>query len=147
MTLSEFNWICGSLAHTSIVVQWGGAHVWKVAGKVFVIGRDTDGEIETVSFKCSPLMFEVLKNEPGVQPAPYLASRGLSWLQRTSSQSLSDVALKDAMRESHRLVSLGLSKALQKQLGLNQTPTAKPRVSGKPRSQATPAPQPARGRL
>ena len=38
MTYEEFNLFCRSLPATSHVVQWGGAHVWKVGGKVFAIG-------------------------------------------------------------------------------------------------------------
>ncbi|MFA9387579.1 MAG: MmcQ/YjbR family DNA-binding protein, partial [Methyloceanibacter sp.] len=38
MTPVEFNRFCGSFAHTSHVVQWGNADVWKVAGKVFAVG-------------------------------------------------------------------------------------------------------------
>ncbi|WP_339832848.1 hypothetical protein [uncultured Parvibaculum sp.] len=38
MTYREFNAFCASLPATTYVVQWGGAHVWKVGGKVFAIG-------------------------------------------------------------------------------------------------------------
>ena len=38
MTYEEFNAFCGGLPATTYVVQWGGAHVWKVGGKVFAIG-------------------------------------------------------------------------------------------------------------
>ena len=38
MTLDEYNAFCGSLPSTTHVVQWGGADVWKVGGKVFAIG-------------------------------------------------------------------------------------------------------------
>ena len=38
MTYQEFNEFCRSLAATTNVIQWGGAHVWKVGGKVFAIG-------------------------------------------------------------------------------------------------------------
>jgi predicted DNA-binding protein (MmcQ/YjbR family) len=43
MNLAEYNAFCGSFEATSHVVQWGGAHVWKVGGKVFAIARP-DGE-------------------------------------------------------------------------------------------------------
>ena len=44
MTLDEYNGFCASLAATTHVVQWGGAHVWKVGGKVFAIAGWNDGE-------------------------------------------------------------------------------------------------------
>jgi predicted DNA-binding protein (MmcQ/YjbR family) len=121
MNLDEYNVFCGRLAHTSHVVQWGNAHVWKIATKVFAIGgwQKQDKEL-FVTFKVSPMSFDLLKEEPGCRPAPYLASRGMKWLQRTDASSMDDDGLKDYLRESYRLVSLGLSKKRQKELGLNQ---------------------------
>ena len=120
MTLDEYNMFCASLPHAHSVVQWGGAHVWKIGGKVFAIGGWDDGKTLAVTFKCSPMSFDLLKSEPGLRPAPYLASRGMSWLQRTNEDSMDDSALRDYLRESHRLASLNLSKAVQKKLGLNE---------------------------
>jgi predicted DNA-binding protein (MmcQ/YjbR family) len=65
------------------------------------------------------LSFDLLKERKGLRPAPYLASRGMSWIQRTTSASMDDGALKDYLRESHRLASLNLTKKLQQELGLN----------------------------
>ena len=121
MIAAEFNKYCASLPHATHVVQWGGCDVWKVGGKVFAIGGWNESTTLCVSYKCSAITFEMLKNQLEMRPAPYLASRGMMWLQRTGSQTLDDVALKESISESHRLVSLGLAKNLQKQLGLNQT--------------------------
>ncbi len=120
MTLDDYNVFCASLPHAEPVVQWGGSHVWKIGGKVFAVGGWNDGETLAVTFKCSPMSFDLLKTEPGIRPAPYLASRGMSWLQRFSAESMDDAALKDYLRESHRLASLNLPKAVQKRLRLNQ---------------------------
>lgn len=38
MDITAFNHFCQSLPATTYVVQWGGAHVWKVGGKVFALG-------------------------------------------------------------------------------------------------------------
>ena len=119
MTYEDFNAFCASLPVTSHVVQWGGAHVWKVADKVFAIGGWADGE-PAYTFKTSPLSYEILKEQPGLRPAPYLASRGMKWIQHYGEPGLTDEALKDYLRESHRIVSLGLSKKRQRELGLNQ---------------------------
>lgn len=118
MTLEQFDAYCASLPHATTVVQWGGAHVWKVGGKVFAIGGWNEADQLGVSFKCAPLTFEVLKDSAGVRPAPYLASRGMTWLQRTGPGAISDKTLKDHIRESHRLVAHGLPKRLQLELGL-----------------------------
>jgi predicted DNA-binding protein (MmcQ/YjbR family) len=120
VTYDEFNDFCGALPATSHVVQWGGSHVWKVGGKVFAIGGwDTGGEAY-VTFKTGEIAFEMLKDEPGCRPAPYLASRGMKWIQRTDDSSLSDHDLRDYIAQSHRLVAQGLPKKTQKALGLDR---------------------------
>lgn len=119
MKLEAYNSFCASLPHTTHVVQWGGAHVWKVGGKVFAVAGWNDGEALAVTFKCSPLSFDLLKDQKGLRPAPYLASRGMSWIQRTSAESMDNAALKDYLRESHRLASLNLPKKTQRELDLN----------------------------
>ncbi|BCM21839.1 MmcQ/YjbR family DNA-binding protein [Mesorhizobium sp. J8] len=118
MTLDDYNGFCASLPATTHVVQWGGAHVWKVGGKVFAIGGRNEGGGLFVTFKCSEMAYDVLKDQPGCRPAPYLASRGMKWIQRQTSQSMDDAALRDYLRESHRLVVLKLTKLVRGELGL-----------------------------
>lgn len=120
MTHEEFNNFCRALAHTTYVVQWGNAHVWKIGGKVFALGvTGPDGE-PAFTFKTSELDFNLLKDEPGFRPAPYMASRGLKWIQQFSTDPAHNDELQYYLQESYRMVSLGLTKKLQKELGLNQ---------------------------
>lgn len=117
MTLEQFNDFCRALPATTYVVQWGGAHVWKVGGKVFVLGRWESGE-PSFSFKVSELAYEMLRDQPGLRPAPYLASRGLKWIQHFAKPGLSDRELKDYLRQSHFIVAMGLSGKKRTELGL-----------------------------
>lgn len=117
MDYEQYNVFCGSLAATTYVVQWGGAHVWKVGGKVFAIGGWADDR-PAFTFKVSELSYEMLREQPGLRPAPYLASRGMKWIQHYGEPGLSDGELKDYLRHSHKIVSLGLSKKKQRKLGL-----------------------------
>ena len=110
MTYDDYNAFCGALPATTYVVQWGGSHVWKVGGKVFAIGGWDDGQEAHITFKVSDIAYEVLKNRKGLRPAPYLASRGMKWIQHHARPGLSDRDLRDYLRESHRIVALGLSK-------------------------------------
>ncbi len=119
MTYDDFNAYCRALPATSHVVQWGGSHVWKVGGKVFAIGGWAVDR-PAFTFKTSDIAFELLKEEPGLRPAPYLASRGMKWIQHYAEPGLSDGDLKKYLLESHRIVALGLSKKRQRELGLNQ---------------------------
>jgi len=121
MTYDEFNAFCGSLPATTHVVQWGGSQVWKVGGKVFAVGGWAD-EREAYTFKVSDIACEFLSEQPGLRPAPYLASRGMKWIQHYADPGLSEDELREYIRESHQIVSLGLTKKKQKELGLNQPP-------------------------
>ena len=118
MTLDEYDRFCGSLKHATHVVQWGGAHVWKVAGKVFAIAWDTPGSELAITFKVSDMAWEILPHQPGLRPAPYLASRGMKWVQHYAKPGLDDGALRDYIAESHRQVAQGLSKKRQRELGI-----------------------------
>ncbi len=119
MTYKEYNAFCKSLPATSYVVQWGGSHVWKVGGKVFAIGGWDDGGLPHITFKVSPLAYEMLKDKRGLRPAPYLASRGMKWIQHCGKPGLSDKDLKGYLTESHRIVALGLSLKKRKALSLD----------------------------
>jgi predicted DNA-binding protein (MmcQ/YjbR family) len=119
MNIRDYNTFCRKLPATTHVVQWGGSHVWKVGGKVFAIAGDDDGRF-SVTFKVSELAFEILKDRRGLRPAPYLASRGFTWIQHFARPGLSDPALRDYMRRSHALVAQGLSRKKRIELGLEK---------------------------
>jgi predicted DNA-binding protein (MmcQ/YjbR family) len=118
MTYEEFNEFCRALPATTYVVQWGGSHVWKVGGKVFAIGG-WQGDETAFTFKVSDISYEMLKEQPGLRPAPYLASRGLKWIQHFANPGLPDVELRAYIRRSHLIVSRGLSRKKQLELGLD----------------------------
>ncbi len=118
MTLDEYNDYCRSLAATTHVIQWGGAHVWKVGGKVFAIAGWNKGQGFAVTFKVSPLSYDILKEQPGLRPAPYLASRGMKWIQHYAMPGLDDAGLRDYIAQSHSIVANGLTKKIQKELGV-----------------------------
>lgn len=118
LDIAAYNSFCESLPHSTHVVQWGGAHVWKVGGKVYAIGgwQDED-DVLFVTFKCSEMAYEILRDTPGCRPAPYLASRGMLWIQRTDDSAISDANLKTYIEDSYRLVASGLTKKRQRELG------------------------------
>ena len=121
MTAEDYNAFCASLPHTTHVVQWGDADVWKIGGKVFAIGGWSREALPYITFKVSPLAFEILKEQPGLRPAPYLATRGMKWIQRHTKESMDDATLKDYLRESYRIVGSGLPKKQRLELGFAET--------------------------
>jgi predicted DNA-binding protein (MmcQ/YjbR family) len=122
MTPDELNTFCKTLPASTCVMQWGASHVWKVGGKVFVIGSWGD-KLAGITFKVTPLSFELLKEQTGLRPAPYLASRGMKWIQHYAEPGLSGDDLRSYLRQSHALVAQGLSKKRRAELGLDVQPS------------------------
>jgi len=121
MTYEELNKFCESLSATAYIVQWGGSHVWKVGGKVFAIGGwEKRKNIPAFTFKTAEQDYYFLCECPGYRPAPYMASRGMKWIQHYDNSPKEQDNLKYYLKESHKIVSLGLAKKKQKELGLNQ---------------------------
>jgi predicted DNA-binding protein (MmcQ/YjbR family) len=116
MTIEEFNRFCGAFPHATHVEQWGGAQVWKIGGKLFAAMWDGDDKNAGVTFKASPASFEILGVQPGLRPAPYLASRGLKWIQRFTDESMGDEDLKAYLRRSYELVLAGLPRKQRESL-------------------------------
>jgi len=117
MTYDDFNAFCGSLRATTHVVQWGGSQVWKVGGKVFAVGGWQE-DAPSFTFKVSDLSYQILKEQAGLRPAPYLASRGMKWIQHYAEPGLSDGELRDYIRRSYDMISQALPKKKRIELGL-----------------------------
>ena len=121
MTREDYNAFCTSLKATTHVVHWGGSDVWKVGGKVFAIGGylpEVKIDEVFVSFKCSDIVFEVLRDASGCRPAPYMASRGMTWIQCYDRSGVSTDELKGHIEASHALVAQGLTKKKRTEMGL-----------------------------
>jgi len=118
MTHDEYNFFCAALPATTYVMQWGGAHVWKVGGKVFCIGGWMENN-PAFSFKTSEIGFEMLREREGFRPAPYLASRGLKWIQAHTIED--EEELRELIRQSHQIVAAGLSRKRRRELGLAES--------------------------
>ncbi len=120
MDQEAFDAFCETLPATEMVVQWGGAHVWKVGGKIFALcgpwGEDRSDRSHKISFKASDMAFLMLSDEPGVIPAPYLGR--CKWVQIQDVDALSGEELRAYLTEAHRLVAEKLPKKLRCQLGI-----------------------------
>ena len=120
MTRDEYNAFCASLPGTTHVVQWGNSDVWKVGGKVFAVcGWHDDGPAFT--FKAGEIAYEVLKDEPGIRPAPYLASRGMKWLQVYEPRGMSDATLKEHLVASYDMAVARLTQTVRSELGVGNS--------------------------
>lgn len=118
MTRDEFNYFCSNLPAAHHVVQWQGSDVWKVGGKVFAICDRNDDTLPGITFKTSETDYEILREMPGLHPAPYLASRGMKWIQRYAPSELSDDSLQCFIAESYDIVASSFSYRKRSELGL-----------------------------
>jgi predicted DNA-binding protein (MmcQ/YjbR family) len=125
MKLDDFNEFCQSLPATTKVVQWGGAHVWKVGGKIFAIAsyRGPNSRNKTmpqtgcrISFKCSEFSYRILIEQEEIIPAPYLARA--KWVQLQSTGAMQDEDVKSYIKQAHAIIAAKLSQKLRVQLGL-----------------------------
>jgi predicted DNA-binding protein (MmcQ/YjbR family) len=114
VTPAAFNAFCATLPQSTHVVQWGGADVWKVGGKVFAIAGWLEDVGLSVSFKVTPIGYEILSDADGCRPAPYLASRGMKWIQ---ARGISDDDLMDHVRGSYDIIVAALPKKIKRELG------------------------------
>lgn len=115
MDRTSFNAFCSSLPQTTHVILWGGADVWKIGGKVFAIGWQMDDTC-AITFKVPKDVFGHLQNIPGLRPAPYLASRGMTWIQYYIKASVSDQELQEFIRDSYDLIKAKLPKRVLAEL-------------------------------
>lgn len=113
LTLREFNFFCKSMPGATFVEQWGGAQVWKVGGKVFAIAWFGKGHEPGITFKVSDIGWEVLRDAAGCRPAPYMASRGLKWIQSFEKPGLSKSELKGHLKASYQMVFEALPKRVR----------------------------------
>lgn len=111
MTRDEVQACVFALPATTHVVQWGGADVYKVGGKVFAICGLRGG----LSFKVSEIGFEVLTNGGPARQAPYLAKG--HWV----IVDLDDLDAQETagwLESAHSLIAAKLTKAARAELGL-----------------------------
>lgn len=120
MTRAEFDAFCRDLPAATHVVQWGGASVWKVGGKIFEIcsawGGDAPADQPRFSFKVSEIGFQLLPERPGIAKAPYLARAG--WVQVQTADAMADPELREHIAASHKIVAAKLTRAIKASLGL-----------------------------
>jgi predicted DNA-binding protein (MmcQ/YjbR family) len=117
LTPKAFEQACLALPAATLSVQWGGASVFKVGGKMFALAglRDAGGPT-SYNFKASDMAFELLIEQGLARPAPYL--QRAKWVRLNRPDALPDGELKSYVAQAHALVAARLTKARKRELGL-----------------------------
>ena len=103
-----------ALPHTTETVQWGGALVFKIGGKMYAVAALEPADT-WLSFKCSPENFAELVEREGVIPAPYLARA--QWVALQTEDAVKPAELKQLLRQGYDTVFARLTKKAQRELG------------------------------
>ena len=111
MTRAEIEVCALGLPAATKVVQWGGSDVYKVGGKVFAICGLAGG----LSFKVSPIGFEVLTSGGPARQAPYLAKG--HWVI-VDLEPLESGDASDWSATAHGLIAGKLTRKTRTELGL-----------------------------
>ncbi|MES3029820.1 MAG: MmcQ/YjbR family DNA-binding protein [Pseudomonadota bacterium] len=111
MTREEVEATALALPAVTKVVQWGGADVYKVGGKVFAICGLAGG----LSFKVTEIGFMVLTDDGPGRQAPYLAKG--SWVVVDLDDLQADEVV-GWLTTSHELIAGKLTRKLRAELGL-----------------------------
>ncbi len=116
MDIEAIRRYCLDFPHTSEVVQWGGALVLKVDGKMFAVAALEPGPAR-LSLKASGENFVELCERPDIIPAPYMARAQWVCLQRLNA--VPDWERRELLAEAYRLVFEKLPKKRQAELHSN----------------------------
>lgn len=110
MTREDVEAVAMALPAATKVIQWGDSDVFKVGGKVFAISGAGG-----VSFKVSPIGFEVLTSDGLGRQAPYCAKG--QWVNIAHDR----MDLEDCqswLATAHSLIAGKLTKKARAELGL-----------------------------
>ena len=101
-----------ALPATEKVVQWGGADVYKVGGRIFAI----TGLGGALSIKVSDIAYAILVEDGRARPAPYLARA--KWVAFDRLADLDTDEVRGWLASAHALVAAKLTRKTRSELGL-----------------------------
>jgi len=81
------------------------------------MAREKDGELQ-LTFKASEIGYEIMRDMEGLRPAPYLASRGMKWIQQFQEGAMPNADLHDHIKLSYDMAIERLTKKKRAELGL-----------------------------
>nr|WP_255768809.1 MmcQ/YjbR family DNA-binding protein [Maritalea mediterranea] len=115
MTRDQFEDFCFALPHTTHVVQWGDASVFKVGGKIFAIYSRWDNlDKDVVSFKASDDSYRILPEQEGIEPAKYLARA--KWVQVNEDAGWDTETFHAYIENAYKIVFAKLPKKVRDSL-------------------------------
>jgi predicted DNA-binding protein (MmcQ/YjbR family) len=116
----EIERFCLALPAATLSVQWGGARVYKIGGKMFAMLGPKEDKPHHLFFKAGETSFHILTHLRHIIPAPYLARAHWVYLERLDA--LGTKELKAYLGRAHALAAASLSKRKRAALGIAEVP-------------------------
>jgi len=116
MTYAEVTKHLLSLPGSTLSIQWGDDHIFKVGGKMFAGMGPKERKPHGISFKADETSFHILTKKRGITPAKYLARA--HWVSLDTLERLPDTQLKAYLERAHATVAAGLTRKARAALGL-----------------------------
>lgn len=91
---------CRALPGVTEDIKWGHTLCFSVGGKMFVSFEMTHGD--PFDFKTDPIPFRALAQQPGFEPAPYMAR--FNYLRVNDRRALAQAELERWLREAYLVV-------------------------------------------
>ena len=115
MTIEELDRICSLLKGITKDIKWEDHLCFNIGGKIFLI-TSPDQVPPNASFKVTEEDFSILTEREGIGQARYFAKR--QWVAVDNLDRLNPEEWEHYARKSYDLVASGLTKKLQKELGI-----------------------------
>ena len=116
MTVEQLDDLCQNWPGATRAMKWDVDQVWSVSGKMFVIMCALGPDRGRLSFKVAANRFLEMTDQPGITTAPYMARA--NWVSINETSGFSEAELANHVRQSYELVRAGLTKKIQRQLGV-----------------------------
>jgi len=115
MSAEQLDSLCAAWPGASRSIKWEVDLVWSVAGKMFAVYCTLGPERGRISFKVDSERFLELTDQPGIEPAPYMARA--FWISISEPAQFSEAELSGYVRHSYELVRETLPKKTRIALG------------------------------
>lgn len=113
MDMKELQSFCLSLPGTYEDVKWDVDLCFCVGKKMYAVMPLGDGPT-SLSFKTTPDLFDQLTQQPGIDPAPYVAR--YHWIRLENLNVLEADMVKNLVRDSYDMVFAKLTKKVREQI-------------------------------
>jgi predicted DNA-binding protein (MmcQ/YjbR family) len=114
MSHKKLDKLCLGWPGVTVDIKWGADRCYCVAAKMFLVTAEDSKTLGRLTFKVPDELFLALTEQPGVEPAPYLARA--KWVEVTDAGAQDWKWLEQQIRRSYELIRDKLPKKVRDSL-------------------------------